>query len=150
MHKVVAKSYFHLVAAPCWAGDKLPLTAEEFLKLVVDEVSSEANLGPYRRLRVREPGTLVGKTFVTPGLPNARNGRDVTDPHFRRKGYWEYLYRVRVVGPPKDVNIITANIKAECGPQFESVTPRRLRKLGWNPVDSKGRLICTNGKHVKV
>ena len=149
MLRVIAKSYFHLVAAPICNDDAEPKTVKDFLTLVVGEAGY---FGPVKRLKLREPGILVGKTFVAPSRnPKERkNKHDVTDPAFNGKGHWEFLYKVRVIGPPKDINLITRNLVAEYGPAFDRTTPARLKKLGWNPLDSKGIIICTNGKKVRV
>lgn len=116
------RSYYHLVVHYSNDGPR-PRKAEEFLAMVVGEVESEANFGPGKNLEVRKPGKLVGYTVVVP--PN----KDCAP-------YIEYLYRVRVYGPDKDIKLITHNMREEYGTIASD--DKHIRKLGWKTYRGAG------------
>lgn len=118
-------SYYHLVTHEIGDGPE-PSAPVTFLELVRGEVESEANLGPANRLVVKKPGQLIARSMVT--FPK------------ERKPYWLNLYRVRVYGPKCDIEIIRKNLKAEYG-TMGIVDHKRLRSVGWTPVNEDGDLI---------
>lgn len=123
------RSYNHFVVHYSNDGPR-PRTPEQFRAMVVEEVESEANLGPGANLKVLKPGKLVGYKLNVPGTRYMPN-KDIAP-------YIEYLYKVRVHGPYRDLALITGNLKSEYGRQWQSGSDKRLKYLGWKPYKGKG------------
>jgi hypothetical protein len=99
-----------------WLG-KVPTEPKHFLELVVGEIQ-EGNFGPWERLEVRRPGKLVA----------------TANKKLRLGGPPEYLYKVRVYGPKKDIKTIKELLENEYGKGFNRTDPKSMRKLLWDPV----------------